>query len=104
MFARFVWAAALAAAATAGSAGSALAQKVRLGISVVETDQGLVIEHVDAGSPAARAGIAAGGVLRRVDGVETKDVDGFTAALDKQGAGKEVEVVVSPKGSTDRKT
>lgn len=45
----------------------------------VKKDGGLIVRHVDAGSPGERAGLAVGDVVLSVGGTEVADIDGFVA-------------------------
>ncbi|MCA8968597.1 MAG: PDZ domain-containing protein [Planctomycetes bacterium] len=59
------------------------------------------IVEVDAGSPAAHAGLAVGDVVRAVDGAEAGDVDAFLSKIAKKQAGARVVLTIE-RGSAKR--
>ncbi|MCB9882932.1 MAG: PDZ domain-containing protein [Planctomycetes bacterium] len=59
------------------------------------------IVEVDAGSPAARAGLAVGDVVRAVDGAEAGDVDAFLSKIAQKQAGARVVLTIE-RGSAKR--
>jgi S1-C subfamily serine protease len=62
---------------------------------------GLLVRGVEAGSPAAQAGIAEGDLLVRAAGTDLSDTDTLFAALD--AAGDTIELVVV-RGVDDERT
>jgi S1-C subfamily serine protease len=59
---------------------------------------GLRVAGVRPGSPADRAGLRTGDVMRSLDGREIADVYGYTAILSGLEAGREVELVYEREG------
>jgi S1-C subfamily serine protease len=59
---------------------------------------GVLVSSVDAEGPAAKAGMKAGDVILRVDGVAIEDGGDLREAVDKAEGGKEVTVTVQRDG------
>ena len=71
------------------------APKVRIGVRPEDADSGGVkLAQVTANSPASRAGLREGDVLKKFDGAEVKDMEGLFKALRKSKAGQEYDIVV----------
>lgn len=71
------------------------APKVRIGVRPEDADSGGVkLAQVTANSPASRAGLRDGDVLKKFDGAEVKDMEGLFKALRKSKAGQEYDIVV----------
>jgi len=69
-----------------------------LGISLEVKDGGLMIEDVQAGSPADKAGLEKGDVLLIVDGSKVGTIDGAAKAIGGKLAGQTVTMVISRDG------
>ena len=64
-----------------------------LGVSMIRDDQKrLVVEEVQPGSPAARAGVEKGDVLTQVDGQVVKSPEAFRDSLQMRGPGEVVKL------------
>jgi hypothetical protein len=64
--------------------------KVMIGITMSEDEDGVVVEHVYDGLPAAKAGLKARDVIVEVDGAKKLDQKAFREALNKKDAGEKV--------------
>jgi S1-C subfamily serine protease len=72
-----------------------------VGLQPVELDdhhKGLIVLSVEAGGPAAKAGVLIGDVLVSVAGKKVEDTEDIQAALDGHAVGTAIEVVVSRGG------
>jgi Zn-dependent M28 family amino/carboxypeptidase len=85
-----------ARAKSAAQAGRSTGFRVYLGTipSYAEGGDGMKLDGVREGSPAARAGLRAGDVIVRMAGREVKNVYDYTYALGEMKAGEEYEVEV----------
>lgn len=70
----------------------------------LEAAKGALVESVQDGTPAARAGIERGDVIRRIDGQEIQSVAGLRLLVASLRPGTEVEVVVLRDGKEINKT
>jgi len=61
-------------------------------------NRGVIVSHVNAGSPAQNAGIATGDVIRRFDGKRIRDVGQLQKAILKQQPGRQVQLTVLRQG------
>jgi hypothetical protein len=71
--------------------------KVTLGIVPdysSEGDEGLRVEDVTAGRPAAKAGLKAGDIIVEIAGQKIANIGNYTAVMAAQSAGRTIEVVV----------
>lgn len=57
-------------------------------------NRGVIVSHVDPGSPAQNAGIASGDVIRRFDGKRIRDVGQLQKAILKQQPGSRVQLTI----------
>jgi S1-C subfamily serine protease len=74
-----------------------------LGVSVQEAAdglQGVTVGAVESGSGAAAAGVAAGDVIRAIDGASITDYASLAAAIDGKQPGTQVSVTVERGGET----
>ena len=69
-----------------------------LGVSVAESDDGLVVEDVAPGSPADDAGIEPGDVIERVDGERVRTVEELREALAAVEPGAQYRVTTNSDG------
>jgi len=69
-----------------------VARRLRRAVGLPERE-GVLVRHVEDGSPAARAGIQAGDLIVAVGGTEIDGVDGLYEALDKAGPALALTVV-----------
>ncbi|VEN74105.1 magnetosome protein MamE-Cter [Candidatus Desulfarcum epimagneticum] len=63
---------------------------------------GVIVSYLNAHSPAGRAGIKVGDVVRRVNGVHIKEAEQFKATVAKALTGKPLELVLLRGGKTAR--
>ncbi|HEY2985520.1 MAG TPA: trypsin-like peptidase domain-containing protein [Jatrophihabitantaceae bacterium] len=63
-----------------------------LGISSVDTVQGVAVAGVADGSPAARAGLSAGDVITSIDGTAVQSAEGVSSAIKSHSPGDRVTV------------
>lgn len=75
-----------------------------LGLSVDPRDDGLLVAHVDPASPARKAGIREGDVLRAWGDVPLRDANTFNDVLSKSKPGDKVELSLERKGRKVRCT
>ena len=72
--------------------------RIDLGLRFSDVDysalgiQGAMVESVESGGAADRAGIRKNDLILRVDGQEVEDPDAFQRYVDRQGAGKSLVV------------
>ena len=69
-----------------------------LGVTVEDHDGAIVVQRVLAGSAAARAGVAVGDEIRRVDGERVESVDALREALAEVELGEDYELEVRRDG------
>ena len=65
-----------------------------MGVFTTQTKEGMHVDHVYAGTPAAKAGLRAGDVIVKVDGVEVGQYTEFGGALADKDPGMEVTALV----------
>src|SRR3954452_7390828 len=75
-------------------------QHAYLGVSIGDAMGGAVVQQVQSGSPAAKAGLAAGDVVTAVDGQSVADAASLTAALAGLSPGDRVALSYTRNGST----
>ena len=101
----------LGVAVLAAVATAALAQPVTepasrawLGVSIRDPDQegGPVVTSVDAGGPAALAGVVRGDVVLRVDGERVRDRAQFTERVRAHQPGEELRLIVQSADGVER--
>lgn len=76
--------------------------KARLGVKIKESDNAVYVEEVIPGSPAEKAGIAAGDQLVKVDDTEIDSIRRLLAEMDTLNKGDKINVVVKV-GSKEKK-
>src|SRR3990172_3275899 len=79
------------------------AEQAWLGIAAhpFKDGAGVVIRHVAPDSPADDAGLAAGDVIRAIDGTDVQDVEDLQDAIDDEDVGDEVTLSVVKNGVED---
>lgn len=82
-------------------AGPAAGPRPFLGVGVEDVDNGAKLSNVSPGSPADKAGLKAGDIIRKVGGQAVKGLAGLRAALDKHKVGDKVPVVVERNGKEE---
>jgi putative serine protease PepD len=75
-------------------------QHAYLGVSIGDAAGGAVVQQVQSGSPAAKAGLAAGDVVTAVDGQSVTDAASLTAAVGGYSPGDRVTLSYTRNGST----
>jgi len=85
------------AAAAASQASSN--QSVYLGVQIVQGTDGPTIASVIAGSPAEKAGLQRGDVIKAIDGTSVSDVQAVRNALKDKKAGDTVAVSITRNGN-----
>jgi membrane-associated protease RseP (regulator of RpoE activity) len=84
---------------SADSAPGLATQKVWLGAQIVRTPDGPTISGVIAGSPADKAGLQRGDVIKAVDGTSISDVAGLRGALNNKNPGDTVKLSITRSGT-----
>ncbi|MGE5190178.1 MAG: PDZ domain-containing protein [Gemmatimonadota bacterium] len=74
-------------------------EKVRMGVRIAADDGKVVVESVEEGSPAAKAGIAAGSVIVSFDGQPVTDLEDVFYLVGAKRAGDKAVVVVRRDGA-----
>jgi putative serine protease PepD len=74
-------------------------QHAYLGVSIGDAMGGAVVQQVQSGSPAAKAGLAAGDVVTAVDGQSVADAASLTAAVGGHSPGDRVTLSYTRNGS-----
>jgi S1-C subfamily serine protease len=74
------------------------AQRGFLGIGLRPDEDKVVIEHVEPGSPAEKAGLKEGDVLVKVGKTEVKDTDSVIKAVQATKPGDKLDVVIKRDG------
>lgn len=82
-----------------GPMGPLRAKAPYLGASVAQAERGVSISSVDAGSPAAKAGLQAGDVVTSLDGEEVATVRAWLRALRVKEVGQTVKLGVERAGA-----
>ncbi|HEU4692694.1 MAG TPA: PDZ domain-containing protein, partial [Vicinamibacterales bacterium] len=65
-----------------------------IGITVRDTDTGVVVQEVRSDTPASRAGLQAGDVVTEFDGERTRSAAQFTRLVRETAAGRMVKMAV----------
>ncbi len=74
-------------------------EKVRLGVTIAEHEGEVIVEGVEDGSPAAKAGILAGSVIVSIDGNRVTDLEDVFYVIGAKREGDKAEVVVRREGT-----
>lgn len=77
-----------------------VATRPMLGVELQNTDKGVVIQSVVAGSPAETAGLKVGDVLTKINDTDIKDAAAASTAVQALKVGDEVTVAVTRDGKT----
>lgn len=90
---------------SSGSSGSASSSGGFLGVQVqTGAGGGALIAQVQSGSPAANAGLAAGGTITAVDGTRVATADDLVSALADHSAGDKVTITWTPSSGSSTRT
>jgi membrane-associated protease RseP (regulator of RpoE activity) len=82
-----------------GPAEDASTQKVWIGIQIARTSDGATIAEVIANSPADKAGLQRGDVIKAVDGTSVSDVAGVRDVLANKNPGDTIKLSITRNGT-----